>query len=193
MWVIFFYLFLFFTFIYPGSPIEARRPLFQGRRGQIDNILSHSLTVYISVSLPFPDSSSPLVIKKPPSSQLSQSEDSPWIVKRPAEDTVSTVSSLHSSPTVSPQGSPRKGLHPGYLTLPLTTASSTIHSSISQLIPITQNQAYPFFIKGLYLTASTLYISAPQPSISRPQYTHTHLAVVLFPHLIYPYSNFVWS
>ncbi|CAB1352967.1 unnamed protein product [Coregonus sp. 'balchen'] len=48
------------------------------------------------------------VIKKPPSSQLSQSEDSPWSGKRSAEDTVSIVSSLHSSPTISPQGSPRK-------------------------------------------------------------------------------------
>uniref|UniRef100_A0A4W5NVW2 Rap guanine nucleotide exchange factor (GEF) 6 n=1 Tax=Hucho hucho TaxID=62062 RepID=A0A4W5NVW2_9TELE len=54
------------------------------------------------------NSSSPLVIKKPPSSQLSQSEDSPWSRKRSAEDIVSIVSSLHSSPTISPQGSPRK-------------------------------------------------------------------------------------
>ncbi|XP_042182965.1 rap guanine nucleotide exchange factor 6-like isoform X1 [Oncorhynchus tshawytscha] len=54
------------------------------------------------------NSSSPLVIKRPPSSQLSQSEDSPWSGKRSAEDTVSIVSSLHSSPTISPQGSPRK-------------------------------------------------------------------------------------
>uniref|UniRef100_A0A674A2X8 Rap guanine nucleotide exchange factor 6-like n=1 Tax=Salmo trutta TaxID=8032 RepID=A0A674A2X8_SALTR len=162
------------------SPVSLRSPLHGGKtQNRVSQVLqvqvplyplrkkSTTITVCISVSLPLPDSSSPQVIKKPPSSQLSQSEDSPWIVKRPAEDTVSTVSSLHSSPTVSPQGSPRKGLHPGYLTLPLTTASSTIHSSISQLIPITQNQAYPFFIKGLYLTASTLYISAPQPSISR--------------------------
>lgn len=33
-----------------------------------------------------------------------------WNTKRPSDDTVSTISSLHSSPTVSPQGSPRKGL-----------------------------------------------------------------------------------
>lgn len=89
--------------------------------------MAHSLTVYVpvcarlqqctSVSHLFPDSSSPLVIKRPPSSQLSQSEDSPWSGKRSAEDTVSIVSSLHSSPTISPQGSPRKGIHPGYCIL----------------------------------------------------------------------------
>lgn len=51
-----------------------------------------------------PDSNSPQVIKKPP---VNSSEE--WSSKRPSEDTVSTISSLHSSPTVSPQGSPRKG------------------------------------------------------------------------------------
>uniref|UniRef100_A0A3Q3NHM9 Rap guanine nucleotide exchange factor 6 n=1 Tax=Mastacembelus armatus TaxID=205130 RepID=A0A3Q3NHM9_9TELE len=48
---------------------------------------------------------SPQVVKKPP---VSSSEE--WSTKRPSDDTVSTISSLHSSPTVSPQGSPRKGL-----------------------------------------------------------------------------------
>lgn len=51
-----------------------------------------------------PDSNSPQVVKKPP---VNSSEE--WSSKRPSEDTVSTISSLHSSPTVSPQGSPRKG------------------------------------------------------------------------------------
>lgn len=45
------------------------------------------------------------MVKKPP---VNSSEE--WNTKRPSDDTVSTVSSLHSSPTVSPQGSPRKGL-----------------------------------------------------------------------------------
>ncbi|XP_014053476.1 rap guanine nucleotide exchange factor 2 isoform X8 [Salmo salar] len=137
------------------SPVSLRSPLHGGKtQNRVSQVLQVQVPLYpLRKKSTAKDihtahnSSSPQVIKKPPSSQLSQSEDSPWIVKRPAEDTVSTVSSLHSSPTVSPQGSPRKGLHPGYLTLPLTTASSTIHSSISQLIPITQNQAYPFFIK----------------------------------------------
>uniref|UniRef100_A0A8C4E6Z5 Rap guanine nucleotide exchange factor 6 n=1 Tax=Dicentrarchus labrax TaxID=13489 RepID=A0A8C4E6Z5_DICLA len=52
-----------------------------------------------------PDSNSPQVVKKPP---MNSSEE--WSTKRPSDDTVSTISSLHSSPTVSPQGSPRKGV-----------------------------------------------------------------------------------
>uniref|UniRef100_A0AAX7T6C1 Rap guanine nucleotide exchange factor (GEF) 6 n=1 Tax=Astatotilapia calliptera TaxID=8154 RepID=A0AAX7T6C1_ASTCA len=51
------------------------------------------------------DSNSPQVVKKPP---VNSSEE--WSTKRTCDDTVSTISSLHSSPTVSPQGSPRKGL-----------------------------------------------------------------------------------
>ncbi|XP_042355933.1 rap guanine nucleotide exchange factor 6 isoform X3 [Plectropomus leopardus] len=50
-----------------------------------------------------PNSNSPQVVKKPP---VNSSEE--WSTKRPSDDTVSTISSLHSSPTVSPQGSPRK-------------------------------------------------------------------------------------
>lgn len=54
---------------------------------------------------PFPsDSNSPQVVKKPP---VSSSEE--WSSKRPSDDAVSLISSLHSSPTVSPHGSPRKG------------------------------------------------------------------------------------
>ncbi|XP_055004391.1 rap guanine nucleotide exchange factor 6-like isoform X3 [Boleophthalmus pectinirostris] len=49
---------------------------------------------------------SPQVVKKAPGP--SAEEWSSLKDKRPSEDTVSTVSSLHSSPTVSPQGSPRK-------------------------------------------------------------------------------------
>ena len=52
-----------------------------------------------------PDSNSPQVVKKPPVSSADE-----WSNKRPSDDTVSTISSLPSSPTVSPQGSPRKGL-----------------------------------------------------------------------------------
>ncbi|XP_038162737.1 rap guanine nucleotide exchange factor 6-like isoform X1 [Cyprinodon tularosa] len=49
------------------------------------------------------NSNSPQVVKKP---AVNSSDE--WSTKRPSDDTVSTVSSLHSSPTVSPQGSPRK-------------------------------------------------------------------------------------
>uniref|UniRef100_A0A8C5F8U9 Rap guanine nucleotide exchange factor (GEF) 6 n=1 Tax=Gadus morhua TaxID=8049 RepID=A0A8C5F8U9_GADMO len=52
-----------------------------------------------------------------------------WSSKRPCEDTVSTVSSLHSSPTVSPQGSPRKG----YALLPAGKADSLSDSSHSEI------------------------------------------------------------
>ncbi|XP_049597882.1 rap guanine nucleotide exchange factor 6 isoform X2 [Syngnathus scovelli] len=52
-----------------------------------------------------PNFSSPQVVKKPPASSADE-----WTSKRTSDDTVSTISSLHSSPTVSPQGSPRKGL-----------------------------------------------------------------------------------
>uniref|UniRef100_A0A8C7WJE6 Rap guanine nucleotide exchange factor (GEF) 6 n=1 Tax=Oncorhynchus mykiss TaxID=8022 RepID=A0A8C7WJE6_ONCMY len=130
------------------SPVSLRSPLHGGKtQNRVSQVLQVQVPLYPlrkkSTSKDIHtahNSSSPQVIKKPSSSQHSQSEDGSCFGMRPAEDTVSTVSSLHSSPTVSPQGSPRKGLHLGYLTLPLTTASSTIHSSISQLIPITQNQ-----------------------------------------------------
>ncbi|XP_028323075.1 rap guanine nucleotide exchange factor 6-like [Gouania willdenowi] len=49
------------------------------------------------------NSNSPQVVKKPP---VSSSDE--WSSKRPSDDIISSVSSLHSSPTVSPQGSPRK-------------------------------------------------------------------------------------
>ena len=65
----------------------------------------HLLFCNLVVSSASPDSNSPHVVKKPP---VGSSEE--WNTKRPSDDTVSTISSLHSSPTVSPQGSPRKGL-----------------------------------------------------------------------------------
>uniref|UniRef100_A0A671Y0V9 Rap guanine nucleotide exchange factor 6 n=1 Tax=Sparus aurata TaxID=8175 RepID=A0A671Y0V9_SPAAU len=70
------------------------------------------------------DSNSPQVVKKPP---VSSSED--WNAKRPSDDTVSTISSLHSSPTVSPQGSPRKG----YTLLPAGKADNLSDSSHSEI------------------------------------------------------------
>uniref|UniRef100_A0A3P8VWZ3 Rap guanine nucleotide exchange factor 6 n=1 Tax=Cynoglossus semilaevis TaxID=244447 RepID=A0A3P8VWZ3_CYNSE len=61
---------------------------------------------------------------KPP---VSSSEE--WSSKRPSDDTVSTVSSLHSSPTPSPQGSPRKG----YPLLPPGKADNLSDSSHSEI------------------------------------------------------------
>uniref|UniRef100_A0A8D3D2J2 Rap guanine nucleotide exchange factor (GEF) 6 n=1 Tax=Scophthalmus maximus TaxID=52904 RepID=A0A8D3D2J2_SCOMX len=70
------------------------------------------------------DSNSPQVVKKPP---VNSSEE--WSTKRPSDDTVSTISSLHSSPTVSPQGSPRKG----YALLPPCKADNLSDSSHSEI------------------------------------------------------------
>uniref|UniRef100_A0A3Q1F2E3 Rap guanine nucleotide exchange factor (GEF) 6 n=1 Tax=Acanthochromis polyacanthus TaxID=80966 RepID=A0A3Q1F2E3_9TELE len=70
------------------------------------------------------DSNSPQVVKKPP---VNSSEE--WSSKRPSDDTVSTISSLHSSPTVSPQGSPRKG----YALLPAGKADNLSDSSHSEI------------------------------------------------------------
>uniref|UniRef100_A0A3B4WTB3 Rap guanine nucleotide exchange factor 6 n=1 Tax=Seriola lalandi dorsalis TaxID=1841481 RepID=A0A3B4WTB3_SERLL len=70
------------------------------------------------------DSNSPQVVKKPP---VTSSEE--WSTKRPSDDTVSTISSLHSSPTVSPQGSPRKG----YALLPAGKADNLSDSSHSEI------------------------------------------------------------
>uniref|UniRef100_A0A7N8X2Y0 Rap guanine nucleotide exchange factor 6 n=1 Tax=Mastacembelus armatus TaxID=205130 RepID=A0A7N8X2Y0_9TELE len=70
------------------------------------------------------DCNSPQVVKKPP---VSSSEE--WSTKRPSDDTVSTISSLHSSPTVSPQGSPRKG----HTLLPAGKADNLSDSSHSEI------------------------------------------------------------
>uniref|UniRef100_H2SR65 Rap guanine nucleotide exchange factor (GEF) 6 n=1 Tax=Takifugu rubripes TaxID=31033 RepID=H2SR65_TAKRU len=70
------------------------------------------------------DSNSPQVVKKPP---VSSSEE--WSSKRPSDDAVSLISSLHSSPTVSPHGSPRKG----YAFLPASKADNLSDSSHSEI------------------------------------------------------------
>ncbi|MEQ2170424.1 hypothetical protein GOODEAATRI_000138, partial [Goodea atripinnis] len=65
------------------------------------------------------------VVKKP---AVNSSDE--WCAKRPSDDTVSIVSSLHSSPTVSPQGSPRKGC-PLLPTGKSDNLSDSSHSEIS--------------------------------------------------------------
>uniref|UniRef100_A0A8C7KEM6 Rap guanine nucleotide exchange factor 6 n=1 Tax=Oncorhynchus kisutch TaxID=8019 RepID=A0A8C7KEM6_ONCKI len=98
------------------SPVSLRSPLHGGKtQNRVSQVLQVQVPLYPlrkkSTSKDIHtahNSSSPQVIKKPSSSQHSQSEDGSCFGMRPAEDTVSTVSSLHSSPTVSPQGSPRK-------------------------------------------------------------------------------------
>ncbi|MEQ2306483.1 hypothetical protein AMECASPLE_008756 [Ameca splendens] len=92
------------------SPVSLRATL---PSGKTQNRVSQVLQVQVplkplrkkSTAKDFstPNSSSPQVVKKP---AVNSSDE--WCAKRPSDDTVSIVSSLHSSPTVSPQGSPRK-------------------------------------------------------------------------------------
>uniref|UniRef100_A0A673ALM0 Rap guanine nucleotide exchange factor 6 n=1 Tax=Sphaeramia orbicularis TaxID=375764 RepID=A0A673ALM0_9TELE len=88
-----------------------------------------------------PDSNSPQVVKKPP---VTSAEE--WSIKRPSDDTVSTISSLHSSPTVSPQGSPRKGLQQKLSTKDLflllfTSSCSMARSSLNRVSAFTSSNS----------------------------------------------------
>uniref|UniRef100_A0AAV2J9D6 Rap guanine nucleotide exchange factor (GEF) 6 n=1 Tax=Knipowitschia caucasica TaxID=637954 RepID=A0AAV2J9D6_KNICA len=70
---------------------------------------------------------SPQVVKKPPGPSAEE-----WIsLKRSSEDTVSTLSSLHSSPNGSPQGSPRKMGGAQKTQMNLSGSSSSLTSDAS--------------------------------------------------------------
>ncbi|XP_059912794.1 rap guanine nucleotide exchange factor 6 isoform X3 [Gadus macrocephalus] len=93
------------------SPVSLRSALPSGKaQNRVSQVLQVQVPLYplrkksTAKDLNTPSTASPQVVKKPPVSTADE-----WSSKRPCEDTVSTVSSLHSSPTVSPQGSPRKG------------------------------------------------------------------------------------
>uniref|UniRef100_A0A673APD4 Rap guanine nucleotide exchange factor 6 n=1 Tax=Sphaeramia orbicularis TaxID=375764 RepID=A0A673APD4_9TELE len=81
------------------SPVSLRSALPSGKS---QNRVSQVLQVQVPLN--------PLRKKSTPKDLSTPSEYTEWSIKRPSDDTVSTISSLHSSPTVSPQGSPRKGL-----------------------------------------------------------------------------------
>ncbi|KAM6911328.1 rap guanine nucleotide exchange factor 6 isoform 2-T2 [Lycodopsis pacificus] len=92
------------------SPVSLRSALPSGRT---QNRVSQVLQVQVPL-MPLrkkstakdigpPTSNSPQVVKKPPAIPSEE-----WSSKRPSDDSVSMVSSRHSSPTASPQGSPRK-------------------------------------------------------------------------------------
>ncbi|CAL8303548.1 unnamed protein product, partial [Gadus morhua 'NCC'] len=92
------------------SPVSLRSALPSGKaQNRVSQVLQVQVPLYplrkksAAKDLNTPSAASPQVVKKPPVSTADE-----WSSKRPCEDTVSTVSSLHSSPTVSPQGSPRK-------------------------------------------------------------------------------------
>ncbi|XP_029956464.1 rap guanine nucleotide exchange factor 6 isoform X2 [Salarias fasciatus] len=92
------------------SPVSLRSAL---PSGKAQNRVSQVLQVQVPLNplrkkstakdIGTPNSNSPQVAKKPPGNSSEE-----WSSKRPSDDTVSSISSLHSSPTVSPQGSPRK-------------------------------------------------------------------------------------
>ncbi|CAL8365555.1 unnamed protein product [Lota lota] len=92
------------------SPVSLRSALPSGKtQNRVSQVLQVQVPLYplrkksTAKDINTPSAASPQVVKKPPVSTADE-----WSSKRPCEDTVSTVSSLHSSPTVSPQGSPRK-------------------------------------------------------------------------------------
>uniref|UniRef100_A0A3Q1JS63 Rap guanine nucleotide exchange factor (GEF) 6 n=1 Tax=Anabas testudineus TaxID=64144 RepID=A0A3Q1JS63_ANATE len=113
------------------SPVSLRSAL---PSGKTQNRVSQVLQVQVPLNplrkkstakdIDTPSDNSPQVVKKPP---VNSSEE--WSAKRPSDDTVSTISSLHSSPTVSPQGSPRKG----YALLPAGKADNLSDSSHSEI------------------------------------------------------------
>ncbi|KAJ3589000.1 hypothetical protein NHX12_009850 [Muraenolepis orangiensis] len=92
------------------SPVSLRSALPSGKvQNRVSQVLQVQVPLYqlrrksTAKDTGTPNAASPQVVKKPPVSTADE-----WSSKRPCEDTVSTVSSLHSSPTLSPQGSPRK-------------------------------------------------------------------------------------
>uniref|UniRef100_A0A3Q4GK33 Rap guanine nucleotide exchange factor (GEF) 6 n=1 Tax=Neolamprologus brichardi TaxID=32507 RepID=A0A3Q4GK33_NEOBR len=113
------------------SPVSLRSTL---PSGKTQNRVSQVLQVQVPLNplrkkstakdIASLNSNSPQVVKKTP---VNSSEE--WSTKRTCDDTVSTISSLHSSPTVSPQGSPRKG----YALLPPGKADNLSDSSHSEI------------------------------------------------------------
>uniref|UniRef100_A0A8C8FZE7 Rap guanine nucleotide exchange factor 6 n=1 Tax=Oncorhynchus tshawytscha TaxID=74940 RepID=A0A8C8FZE7_ONCTS len=117
------------------SPVSLRSPLHGGKtQNRVSQVLQVQVPLY-----PLRKKSTSKDIHTAHSESLElQSDDGSCFGMRPAEDTVSTVSSLHSSPTVSPQGSPRKG----YALMPAGKSdnlSDSSHSEISSRSSIVSN------------------------------------------------------
>uniref|UniRef100_A0A8C7V768 Rap guanine nucleotide exchange factor (GEF) 6 n=1 Tax=Oncorhynchus mykiss TaxID=8022 RepID=A0A8C7V768_ONCMY len=118
------------------SPVSLRSPLHGGKtQNRVSQVLQVQVPLYPlrkkSTSKDIHTAHSDFIPKK-------TLEDGSCFGMRPAEDTVSTVSSLHSSPTVSPQGSPRKG----YALMPAGKSdnlSDSSHSEISSRSSIVSN------------------------------------------------------
>ncbi|XP_062309147.1 rap guanine nucleotide exchange factor 6 isoform X1 [Osmerus eperlanus] len=104
------------------SPVSLRSTLPSSRaQNRVSQVLQSPVTLNplrkkstakeLAITL---NSSSPQVVKKPPMGNSlapageREREPGDWTRGRAPEDSMSVVSSLHSSPTISPQGSPRK-------------------------------------------------------------------------------------
>uniref|UniRef100_A0A3Q2XP16 Rap guanine nucleotide exchange factor 6 n=1 Tax=Hippocampus comes TaxID=109280 RepID=A0A3Q2XP16_HIPCM len=117
------------------SPVSLRSAL---PSGKTQNRVSQVLQVQVPLN-PLRKKSTAKDVG-PPSESLGLPEHPH--TKRPSDDTVSTISSLHSSPTVSPQGSPRKG----YALLPpgkTDNLSDSSHSEISSRSSICSVDSVP--------------------------------------------------
>ncbi|XP_074466991.1 rap guanine nucleotide exchange factor 6 isoform X2 [Sebastes fasciatus] len=131
------------------SPVSLRSAL---PSGKAQNRVSQVLQVQVPLNplrkkstakdIGQPNSNSPQVVKKPPVN----SSESEWSAKRPSDDTVSIISSLHSSPTVSPQGSPRKvgGVAKSHNSsqMNLSGSSSSLTSDVSTKAGIVSLRGY---------------------------------------------------
>uniref|UniRef100_A0A8C9SXT6 Rap guanine nucleotide exchange factor (GEF) 6 n=1 Tax=Scleropages formosus TaxID=113540 RepID=A0A8C9SXT6_SCLFO len=115
------------------SPVSLRSSLTQGK--------SHPQNRMSQVLQAAPVSLNPLRKKSVAKDLAVNNSSSPQVVKKPissSEDTVSIVSSLHLTPTVSPQGSPCKG----YALMPAGRSdnlSDSSHSEISSRSSIVSN------------------------------------------------------
>uniref|UniRef100_A0A665WZD6 Rap guanine nucleotide exchange factor (GEF) 6 n=1 Tax=Echeneis naucrates TaxID=173247 RepID=A0A665WZD6_ECHNA len=162
------------------SPVSLRSAL---PSGKTQNRVSQVLQVQVplnplrkkSTAKDIRLSGETILPEKPP---VNSSEE--WSAKRPSDDTVSTISSLHSSPTVSPQGSPRKG----YALLPAGKAdnlSDSSHSEISSRSSICSVDSVPApgledrsssMVRG-YVTRGSTFTS----SISTEELTPDHTSL----------------
>uniref|UniRef100_A0AAQ4R556 Rap guanine nucleotide exchange factor (GEF) 6 n=1 Tax=Gasterosteus aculeatus aculeatus TaxID=481459 RepID=A0AAQ4R556_GASAC len=151
------------------SPVSLRATL---PLGKTQNRVSQVLQVQVPLNplrkKSTANTSSPQVVKKPP--VMISSEE--WSSKRPSDDSVSMISSLQSSPTVSPQGSPRKGyglLPPGGRADNLSDSS---HSEISSRSSVCSGDSVPAPVTA----ATAAGTRAPAPVAESSPATHASSA-----------------
>uniref|UniRef100_A0A8C6TAP2 Rap guanine nucleotide exchange factor (GEF) 6 n=1 Tax=Neogobius melanostomus TaxID=47308 RepID=A0A8C6TAP2_9GOBI len=121
------------------SPVSLRSAL---PSAKTQNRVSQVLQVQVPLN-PLRKKSTAKDIGTPSKSKPPVSSADEWSAKRSSEDTVSTVSSLHSSPTVSPQGSPRKGTLRAAAPGKADNLSDSSHSEISSRSSICSVDSMP--------------------------------------------------